>query len=75
MQLTNDEIVEATHAIRFEHAASFDFDMVRILDDLKASEQAHTEQGWPLIQAAATVAMPDTKTYRVRLVESHVSIR
>ena len=50
--LVTDEIVEEIHAIRREHAASFDFDIERILADLKKSERIHTEQGWPLVQDA-----------------------
>jgi len=48
--LVTDEIIEEIHATRREHAASFDFDIERILAK-KKSERIHTEQGWPLEQA------------------------
>ena len=49
--LVTDEIIEEIHATRREHAASFDFDIERIMADLKKSERIHPEQGWPLVQA------------------------
>jgi hypothetical protein len=49
--LATDEIIEEIHVIRREHAASFNFDIERILDDLKKSEKLRTAQGWPLVQA------------------------
>lgn len=52
--LITDEIVEEIHAIRREHAASFDFDIERIIADLKKSERIHTEQGWPLVKTRET---------------------
>ena len=45
--LATDEIIEEIHAVRREHAARFDFDIERIIADLKKSEREHTEQGWP----------------------------
>ena len=46
--LATDEIIEEIHAVRREHAASFDFDIERILADLKKSERLHTEAGMAL---------------------------
>lgn len=38
--LTTDEIIEEIHAVRREHAAKFDYDVSRIIADLKKSERA-----------------------------------
>lgn len=62
--LLTDEIVEEIHTIRREHAASFDFDIERIIADLKKSELIHTEQGWPLVEARET--LPNTTFQRIR---------
>ncbi|MGK5090812.1 hypothetical protein WDW89_02210 [Deltaproteobacteria bacterium TL4] len=48
--LMTDEIIEEIHAIRLEHAARFNFDVERIIADLKKTEQEHTKQGWPLVE-------------------------
>lgn len=64
--LTTDEIIDEIHAIRLEHSTRFDFDMERILADLKQSEQAHTEQGWPLIHAQEMPLPSETQTHRIR---------
>jgi hypothetical protein len=63
--LATDEIIEEIHAIRREHAASFDFDIERIITDLKKSERIHTEQGWPLAQEQETPP-PNTAFQRIR---------
>lgn len=60
-QSATDEIVDEIHAVRLAHAASFDFDMVKIIEDLKSSEQAHTKDGWPLIKAQQTPASSSNK--------------
>lgn len=52
--LVTDEIIEEIHAIRREHAAGLDFDVRRIITDLRQSERIHTEQGWPLAQMRET---------------------
>jgi coproporphyrinogen III oxidase-like Fe-S oxidoreductase len=49
--LMTDEIIEEIHGIRHKHASCFDFNVQRIIADLKKSEQLHTEQGWRLLQA------------------------
>jgi hypothetical protein len=65
--LVTDEIIEEIHAVRREHAASFDFDIERIMSDLKKSERIHTEQGWPLVQAQETPQ--SNRTFqRIRLI-------
>ncbi|MDD5035234.1 MAG: hypothetical protein PHE55_10780 [Methylococcaceae bacterium] len=64
--LATDEIIEEIHAIRLEHAARFDFDMERILADLKQSEQARTEEGWPLMQVQQTPNSSETRFSRTR---------
>lgn len=66
--LVTDEIVEEIHNIRREHAASFNFDIERIITDLKNSERIHTEQGWPLVQALETQS---TKTAFQRIRFTH----
>lgn len=66
--LVTDEIVEEIHAIRREHAASFDFDIERIITDLKKSERIHTEQGWPLVEARETPP-PNTAFQRIRFTQ------
>ena len=65
--LATDEIIEEIHAIRREHAARFDFDIERIIADLKKSEREHTEQGWPLAQAQETPHKLKTAFQRIRL--------
>lgn len=54
MARLTDEIVDEIHAVRLRHAASFDNDMNRILDDLAASQQSRVAQGWTLVQFADT---------------------
>ncbi|MFA7239596.1 MAG: hypothetical protein WC091_05735 [Sulfuricellaceae bacterium] len=63
--LIADEIIEEIHAIRREHAASFDFDIARIINDLKKSEQIRTNQGWPLA-STREIPMPNTSFCRMR---------
>jgi len=63
--LLTDEIIEEIHTIRREHATSFDFDIERIIADLKKSERIHTEQGWPLVEAPKA-ASPNTTFQRIR---------
>ena len=40
-QLATDEIIEEIHAVRLEHAARFDFDVARIIDDLRTYPSGH----------------------------------
>ena len=54
MARLTDEIVDEIHAVRLQHAASFDNDMDRILDDLAASQQSRVAQGWLLIKSPDT---------------------
>lgn len=63
--LAVDEIIEEIHAVRREHAASFDFDIERIIADLKTSERMHTDQGWPLAKAQERPT-PDIAFQRIR---------
>lgn len=63
--LATDEIIEEIHAVRREHAANFDFDIERIITDLKKSERIHTEQGWLLVQAQET-PLPNAAFQRIR---------
>jgi hypothetical protein len=53
MPLT-DEIVDEIHAVRQQHAARFDFDIDRIIDDLRVGQEKHAAEGWPLRQAPDT---------------------
>jgi hypothetical protein len=46
-----DEIIDEVHAIRQAHGASLDFDIQKIIADLRHTEQRHTEQGWPLVRS------------------------
>lgn len=64
---STDEIIEEIHAVRRKHAESFDFDIERILNDLKKSERLHTEQGWPLKQAQET-PQPNREFQRIRFI-------
>lgn len=64
--LAIDEIIEEIHAVRLEHAAQFDFDIERILADLKKSEQERTEQGWPLVHAQQASLSPGKALQRTR---------
>ena len=65
-QFATDEIIEEIHAIRLEHAACFDFDIERIIADLKKSELTHTEQGWLLVHANDRRVSPNTSFQRTR---------
>ena len=67
--LATDEIIEEIHAVRREHAASFNFDIERIIADLKKSERVHTEQGWLLVQALET-PLADTPSKQIRFAHS-----
>ena len=48
MARLTDEIIEEIHSVRQQHAARFDYDINRILDDLRASQEKHVSEGWPL---------------------------
>ncbi len=50
MARLTDEIVDEIHALRLQHAAGFDNNMARILDDLCASQQSRVAQGWLVIK-------------------------
>jgi hypothetical protein len=63
--LLTDEIIDEIHAVRREHATRFDFDMQRIIADLRNSERKNTAQGWPLVQARES-SSPDTAVQRIR---------
>ncbi len=52
-----DEIVEAIHAERAQYAAEFDFDVARIIEDLKAQEAST-----PLRRATLSPLKPSQKT-------------
>lgn len=51
MARLTDEIVEEIHAARRQHAAHFDNDIGRIIDDLLTSQDKRVAEGWPLIKA------------------------
>ena len=53
MPLT-DEIVDEIHTVRQQHAARFDFDIDRIIDDLCVGQEKHAAEGWPLRKAPDT---------------------
>lgn len=52
MARLTDEIVDEIHTGRLQHAASFNNDMGRILDDLCTSQQRRVAQGWSIIKAS-----------------------
>lgn len=67
MARLTDEIVDEIHAVRLQHAASFDNDMDSILDDLVASQQSRVAQGWPLVKSPdAPSNHPDSPLQRAR---------
>jgi hypothetical protein len=66
--LMTDEIIDEIHAVRREHAASFDFDIKLIIADLRRSERIHTEQGWPLVQVREGPA-PGMASTRIRFAQ------
>jgi len=49
MARLTDEIVDKIHAVRLKHAAQFDNDRDRILDNLVESQQHRVALGWPVI--------------------------
>ena len=63
--LITDEIIDEIHAVRQEHAACFDFDIERIIADLRRSERMNTAQGWPLVQAREG-SSPNMAVQRIR---------
>jgi hypothetical protein len=66
--LNNDEIVEEIHKARQEHAARLDFDIDRIIDDLKRQEAERNPNMWPLIKAPEHPPSPINVTLqRMRL--------
>ncbi len=65
-QSATDETIDELHTVRLAHAARFDFDVARIIDDLRASERSRTEQGWPLVQASPATSSPDRAFQRIR---------
>ncbi len=56
MARLTDEIVDEIHAVRLQHAALFDYDIERIVDDLRVSQEKRVTEGWLL------VTRPDTPT-------------
>lgn len=58
MARLTDEIVEEIHATRREHAARFDNDIERILDDLCASQEKRVAEGWPLSKTVKSDSVP-----------------
>ncbi len=64
-RLITDEIIDEIHAVRREHATRFDFDIERIIADLRKSERMNTAQGWPLVQAREG-SSPNMAVQRIR---------
>lgn len=54
MTRLTDEIVDEIHSIRQQHAAGFDFDIDRIIDDLRLGQEKRAAEGWPLCNASDT---------------------
>lgn len=63
--LITDEIIDEIHAVRLEYATRFDFDIERIIADLRKSERINTAQGWPLAQAREG-SSPNMAVQRIR---------
>ena len=73
MARLTDEIVDEIHAVRLQHAASFDNDMERILDDLASSQQPRVAQGWQLIKTSKLpAAHTDSSLQRTRFAQWQV---
>lgn len=52
-----DETIAEIHAIRQEHAAHFDHDLNKIIDDLRAGQDKHTSEGWQVVPANVRKAL------------------
>ena len=73
MARLTDEIVDEIHAVRLQHAASFDNDMERILDDLASSQQGRVAQGWQLIKSSKLpTAQAESPLQRTRFAQRQV---
>jgi hypothetical protein len=57
---TKDPIVEEVRRLREQHAARFDFDLARIFDDFKRSEQARVLPDSPLLSPPPRKRRPDS---------------
>ena len=67
MTRLTDEIVDEIHSIRQQHAARFDFDIDRIIDDLRVGQEKHAAEGWPLRKAPDTPPVnPNSALQRTR---------
>lgn len=51
--MNDDPIVAEVRRLRQQHAEGFDYDLRRIFDDLKRSEQAHERDQSPLLVVSA----------------------
>jgi len=72
-QLT-DEIVDEIHTIRQQHADRFNFDIDRIIDDLRAGQEKHAAEGWPLRKALDTLPVnPNSVLQRTRFASKQKS--
>ena len=60
MARLTDEIVDEIHAIRLQHAAGFDYDIGRIIDDLQVS---HNPMGSLTTPSAVIVPGPKVMTW------------
>ncbi len=56
-----DPIVEEVRRIREEHAARFDFDLARIFDDLKKSEQESGREVVSFATGSKSLPLPDRR--------------
>ena len=67
MKPLTDEIVDEIHSIRQQHAARFDFDINRIIGDLRIGQEKHAAEGWPLRKASDTPSInPNCVLQRTR---------
>lgn len=73
MARLTDEIIEEIHAVRQQHAAQFDYNLDRIIDDLRAGQDKHVADGWPLIKAPNVLpVMPNSALQRIRFAHRRI---
>jgi len=56
--MNNDPIIEEIRRYREEHARSLDFDLKRIVEETRKTEQKLSEQGWIVVREKAVRRNP-----------------
>lgn len=64
--MLNDEIIDEVRAIRYAHAAKFNYDLRAIYDDLKKSEAARLADGHAFVEPPSSPILPNTALQRTR---------